>query len=171
MLQFHPVNWWGRCFELSVIPTQRQCGLVSVWPNSAPVMHVIIFFLAALRVLKYLNIVKDRRLAFRGGLAHRTISGPSKLAICSDSDWATGSTDRNSYSGNAIHFNGDLVAWFIHEPPGVATPSTEAEYIAASDANKDGLGFCYSINKVRQVNLPMQIYADNQGAMFRPTIW
>eukprot|EP00241_Pyramimonas_parkeae_P014125 CAMPEP_0114269252 /NCGR_PEP_ID=MMETSP0058-20121206/26490_1 /TAXON_ID=36894 /ORGANISM="Pyramimonas parkeae, CCMP726" /LENGTH=54 /DNA_ID=CAMNT_0001387679 /DNA_START=96 /DNA_END=257 /DNA_ORIENTATION=+ len=51
----------------------------------------------------------------------------------SDSDLAMGSTDKKSHSGNVIYVNG-LVGWYTHKQPIVAASSTEAEYVAVSDA-------------------------------------
>lgn len=73
------------------------------------------------------NMVKYRKLVFRGGLRLGAPSSSACLSIYSYSDWALGSTDRKSYFGNAQYFNGDIVAWFTQKQPVVATSSTEAE--------------------------------------------
>mmetsp|Transcript_43485 Transcript_43485/g.81431 ORF Transcript_43485/g.81431 Transcript_43485/m.81431 type:complete len:398 (+) Transcript_43485:385-1578(+) len=123
-------------------------------------------FLAALRILKYLCTVQGRKLTFRGGYEHPLPENQARLTIYSDSDWAMGSTDRKSYSGNTVFINGDLVGWYTHKQPIVATSSTEAEYVAVSDACKDGLSLYYFLGEFVQVLTPITIYMDNQGAMF-----
>lgn len=59
-------------------------------------------FLAAPRVLKHLNTVKYRKRAFRDRLRAPCGAGPDEPVIYFDSDWAMGSTDRKSYSGNVL---------------------------------------------------------------------
>lgn len=75
------------------------------------ISHTRDHFLATLRGITCLNIVKYRRPSLRGG--HRAESGTLNLAIYQDSDWAMGQTSRKLYSGNVL--NGDLVAWFIQK--------------------------------------------------------
>lgn len=99
--------------------------------------------------VKYLNTVKDRRLTFKGGLEHRATSGLSSLAGYSDTDWAMCSTDSKYHSRNVLYFNGVFVARLTQKQLVVATSSTEAVYIAMSDACEDGLGR-YFTNKMLQ---------------------
>jgi len=90
----------------------------------------------------------------------------ASVSILSDSDWAMGSVHRISYSGNVIHVNGDLVAWYTQNQSVVAASSTEAEYIAVLDACKDGLNMFHFMNEFVQVNIPIHTFMDNQGAMY-----
>lgn len=50
------------------------------------------------------------------------------------SDWAMGSTDRKSYSGNVVYMNSDLNSWYTYKQAIVVASSTEAEYVVASDS-------------------------------------
>jgi len=123
-------------------------------------------FLTALRIIKYLCAVQDRKLTYKGGRDSPLPGTQTRLTVYSDSDWAMGSTDRKSYSGNVIYMNGDLVGWYIHKQPIVAASSTDAEYVAESGAYKDGLSLYYFLGEFVLMLTPTTIYMDNQGAMF-----
>lgn len=89
-----------------------------------------------------------------------------RLVVYFDFDWAMGSVDRKFYSGNAIFTNRYLVAWFTHKQPAMAVSSAKAEHFAACDACKDGLNKYHFLRKIMQVNLPIPIHMDSQGAMY-----
>lgn len=98
-------------------------------------------FLAALCALKYMCTAKDKKRSIRGlisapGDSSVTTSG---ISIFSDYDGAMGLMDCKFYAGNAIDLDGDTVAWSTHRQEVVTVSSSEAEYIAVSDACNDGL--------------------------------
>lgn len=61
----------------------------------------------------------------------------SKLTLSSSSDWAMGSIDMKSYSGNVVFLNGILVAWWTHQQFIVAASSAETGHVAVSDFSID----------------------------------
>lgn len=91
-----------------------------------------------LRVLRYPNTVKDRKLIFRGRLRQTGgVSGGTQISGYSNSDWTMGSTGCQSCSGIVCYLIGDLVAWFTHKQLVVATSSTMDEYVDVLDICKD----------------------------------
>lgn len=84
----------------------------------------------------------------------------------SDSDFAEDVNERKSYSGSVSLMDGNLVAWHAAKQRYVATSSTEAEYVAVSEACKDGLHLLHFLSEFIQVTLPSTMRVDNMGAMF-----
>ena len=95
----------------------------------------------------------------------------AKNGLClegwTDSDWGS-SPDRRSISGYCFQLNdnGALISWASSKQRIVALSSTEAEYVAVTDAMKEG-------NYLRQLLADMtgskkqaiRLHADNQGAI------
>ena len=88
------------------------------------------------------------------------------LTIETDSDWAGDHIDRKSFSGSCVFYNGALLNYLTSKQATVSTSSTEAEYIAASEAVKEGLYFHNLISELVPVRLPIKTYIDNLGAGF-----
>ena len=84
-----------------------------------------IHFDAAKRVLRYLKGTKDLRLTF--GLNDDGLVGYT------DADWAS-QAHRHSISSSVFLVSGGVISWSSRKQPIVALSTTEAEYIAASDA-------------------------------------
>jgi hypothetical protein len=81
-------------------------------------------WIAAKRVLRYLNGAKDHGL-------HYTKSNLHLNAFC-DSDWAGCPDDRRSTSGFAVFLGDCLIAWSAKKQTVVSRSSTEAEYRSLS---------------------------------------
>ena len=56
----------------------------------------------------------------------------------SDADWAGDKKDRRSTTGYVLFFGSSPIAWRTMKQASVALSSTEAEYIAMSEATKGG---------------------------------
>jgi hypothetical protein len=114
---------------------------------------------AAKRILRYVKRTLDYGLTFDG-------TGGSILTGYSDADWAGDLVERRSTSGYTFQFCGGTISWSSKRQSVVARSSTEAEYIAMSQAAAEAvwlrrflrdLGFAQSS--------PTTIYADNLSAM------
>ena len=119
--------------------------------------------MALVRVLRYLKTTIDDKLTLR---VHDKSTNCCNLTIETDSDWASDITDRKSFSGSCVFYNGALLNFLTSKQATVSTSSTEAEYIAASEAVKEGLYFVNLISELTTVNLPVKTYIDNIGAGF-----
>ena len=117
---------------------------------------------ALIRVLRYLKTTINNKLTLR---VH-DMSSTCNLTIETDSDWASDHVDRKSYSGSCIFYNGSILNFIVSKQATVSISSTEAEYIALSEAVKEGLYFVNLIDEIIHVNLPVKTYVDNIGAGF-----
>ena len=86
---------------------------------------------AAKRVLRYLKGTSDY------GLEYAKTGLPLFGVV--DADWAGDAVDRRSYSGYAYILAGSVVSWEARKQRTVALSSTEAEYMALSEATKEAL--------------------------------
>ncbi|XP_031387187.1 secreted RxLR effector protein 161-like [Punica granatum] len=80
-------------------------------------------------ILKYLRRTKDMVLVYGGG--------ELRLDGFTDSDFQSDVDDRKSISGYIFTCNGGAVIWKSSKQETIADSTTEAEYIAASDAAKE----------------------------------
>ena len=89
------------------------------------------------------------------------------LHAYTDADWA-GSTligDSKSTSGYVVMLAGGPIAWSSRRQATVATSSTYSEYVGQANAIKQACHLIQFLGEVyRFPNLPLKIYADNQGA-------
>ena len=89
------------------------------------------------------------------------------LYAYTDADWA-GSTligDSKSTSGYVVMLAGAPIAWSSRRQTTVATSSTYAEYVGQANVIKQACHLIQFLGEVyRFPNLPLKIYADNQGA-------
>ena len=117
---------------------------------------------ALIRVLRYLKTTIDTPFIIK--LNNTSSKDTVTMTIISDSDWAGDRSDRKSFSGNCVLIDGALVNFISSKQPTVSTSSTEAEYISASEACKEGLYFRNLLNELITVNLPIKVWVDNIGA-------
>jgi len=113
---------------------------------------------AVKRVFRYLARTQDQGLYYRGG---GTVSG------FTDADWGS-SDDRRSIGGYTFLFCGAAVCWNSKKQATVALSSTEAEYMALTQAVKESLwlqGILSDLGAEGHVPDVKSIYADNQGAI------
>ena len=91
--------------------------------------------LAVKRTLRYLQQPKAFGIAY-SGVQDTTKSFPEPVCYM-DSDWAGDRQDRRSTGGYVITLCGGVISWKTRKQDVVALSTTEAEYIALSDAVKE----------------------------------
>ena len=74
----------------------------------------------------------------------RPIDAESELVGYVDSDWASCSKTRLSFTGVCLHLAGGTITWKACLQPTIAGSSTEAEFMGANDAGKTIL-FVHSV--------------------------
>eukprot|EP00959_Pyramimonas_sp_CCMP1952_P390283 8178342-Pyramimonas_sp.AAC.1 len=146
--------WIARCTRPDILFSVQY---LSQFANCACREH----WMALLRVLRYLKSIIDDKLTLR---IHDKTTSHCNLRIETDSDWASDHTDSKSFSGSCVFYNGSLLNFLVSKQATVTTSSTEAEYIALSEAVKEGLYFVNLINEVISVKTPVETYIDNIGA-------
>lgn len=118
---------------------------------------------AALHYLKYLSGTANYGLCFTRNNGKRELQ--LHLEIFSDASWGNDLETRRSTSGMVVKFNGNIVSWSSRKQKTVALSSTEAEYMAASEATCEALWLRTWVMEVFRVEVPVIIYCDNQSAI------
>jgi len=111
---------------------------------------------AALHVLQYLYHTR------RVGL---TLGGELKIAGYSDADWVGDHDDRKSTGSYIFKIGVGAIAWQSKKQSIVALSSTEAEYMALTQATKQAIWLCQFIEELGAELNPIVIFGDNQGSM------
>jgi hypothetical protein len=112
-------------------------------------------------ILKYLNRTKEMFVVF-GGDEELIVKGYTDASFMTDPD------DFKSQSGYVFTLNGGAVSWKSSKQSTVADSTMEAEYIAASEASKEGYWikkFVTELGVVPTALDPVEIYCDNSGAV------
>ena len=101
--------------------------------NAGPIMS---HHSAAKRTLRYLQQTKQLGILY--GNNHSSQGFPEPVCY-TDSDWAGDRQDRRSTGGYVVMLCGGVISWKTRKQDVVALSTTEAEYIALSDAVKEVL--------------------------------
>ena len=143
-------------------------GLLARYSSNPQPHH----FLAALRVLEYLNSHPDLSLVFRGTSTGSIADLKLSIQAYSDADWAGCNDTRRSTTGTIILLNGNIIHWNSVKQRTVATSSTEAEYMALADTAKEIKWFNAWLKEVLlvvpqefELGSPSTIHVDNTAAI------
>ncbi|KAK8667688.1 hypothetical protein V6N13_007836 [Hibiscus sabdariffa] len=112
-------------------------------------------------ILKYLRRTKDVFLVY-GGEEELRIKGYTDASFQTDKD------DSRSQSGFVFCLNGGTVSWKSSKQDTVADSTTEAEYIAASEAAKEAVWikkFITELGVIPSISDAVDLYCDNNGAI------
>ncbi|KAK8574601.1 hypothetical protein V6N12_062291 [Hibiscus sabdariffa] len=116
---------------------------------------------AVKNILKYLRRTKDVFLVY-GGEEELHIKGYTDASFQTDKD------DSRSQSGFVFYLNGGAVSWKSSKQDTVADSTTEAEYIAASEAAKEAVWikkFITELGVIPSIADAVDLYCDNNGAI------
>ncbi|KAJ9538531.1 hypothetical protein OSB04_031264 [Centaurea solstitialis] len=119
-------------------------------------------WVAVKNILKYLRRTKEMFLVFGGSEDEISVTGYSDASFQTDRD------DYRSQSGYVFTLNGGAISWKSSKQDTIADSTTEAEYIAASDAAKEAVwlrNFITDLRVVASISRPVDIYCDNSGAV------
>ena len=111
-------------------------------------------------ILKYLRRTKDLLLVYGGNSL--------KVEGYTDSSFQSDVDDSKSNSGYVYTLNGGAVCWKSSKQDTTADSTIEAEYIAASDAAKEGVWlkkFITDLGVVPDSEKSTSLYCDNYGAI------
>lgn len=113
---------------------------------------------AGKRVLRYLK----KTINF--GLIFRNTNEP--LFGFTDADWGNCPNDRKSYTGYCFILSGSAITWESRKQCTVALSSTEAEYMALSDATKECIYLSKLFSELWDNNIKqVRILTDNRGSI------
>ena len=115
---------------------------------------------AVKRLLRYVKGSLDLKLQYRR-------DGNQELIGFTDSDWGNVINDRYSITGSCFKLQGALISWSSKKQPTIALSSTEAEYMALSNAVQEALWLQKLISEFNSnyIKNPIKIYCDNMGAI------
>lgn len=116
-------------------------------------------FVAAKNVLRYLKGTMNLGLVYRKSVEH------DKFRVCgyTDADWANGA-DRKSYTGFMFKLGSNVISWGCYKQSCIALSSTEAEYIALSEAAKEAVYVRAILGELTGQSESVTLYSDNQSA-------
>ena len=119
---------------------------------------------ALMRVYRYLRGTSDLTLTYHGDEGESK-SFPDPICYV-DADWAADINDRRSISGHVFLMSGGAVCWSSKKQKSTALSSTEAEYMAASNATKEAIWVRTLLSELSQLSSgPTTLFIDNQSAM------
>ncbi|KAG2758651.1 hypothetical protein Pcac1_g29243 [Phytophthora cactorum] len=112
------------------------------------------------RVFRYIQGTKTHGIEFQG-------SCEDGLQGYSDADWAGDIESRRSTSGYAFMMNGGCISWRSKKQRTVALSSTEAEYMALSEATQEAAWLKVFLCELGEManDEAVKIYEDNQGSI------
>ena len=112
-------------------------------------------------ILKYLRRTKDVFLMYGGNSEMKVIG------YC-DASFQTDKDDSRSQTGYLFTLNGGAVSWKSSKQTTTADSTTEAEYIAASEAAKEAVWikkFITELEVLPEIEKGITMYCDNTGAI------
>ncbi|KAL0449557.1 UNVERIFIED_CONTAM: Retrovirus-related Pol polyprotein from transposon TNT 1-94 [Sesamum latifolium] len=142
-----PVHRPDVAYALSVTSRYQACAKEAHWG-------------AVKSILKHLKRTRDMFLIYGGG--ELILEGYSDASFQSDDD------DAKSQSDFVFKLNGGVVAWKSFKQDTTADSTTEAEYIAASEAAKEAVwmkNYIQELGVVPSIAEPIVIFCDNNGAI------
>lgn len=111
----------------------------------------------AKRVLKYLKKTKHYCLTYN--------KENVELTGFVDADWASDSLDRKSYTGFCFVMNGSVISWQSRKQKTVSLSSTEAEYVALSEASREAVYLRNLMYEITGRQCAIKLKCDNQSAL------
>lgn len=110
----------------------------------------------AKRVLRYLAGTRSCVLSFS--------KDGCELEGYVDADWAGNVKDRKSYTGFVFKLAGAAISWESNKQKTVALSSTEAEYMALSEASKEAIYLKNLLYELIGYTCSVTVFNDNQSA-------
>jgi hypothetical protein len=98
------------------------------------------------------------------GITYGTNTGDGLLGYC-DADYAGDVDTRRSTTGYVFILHGGAVTWCSKRQPTIAVSTTEAEYMAAAHAVKEGLWLRKLLGDLSMHIDTVAVFADNQSAI------
>jgi hypothetical protein len=115
------------------------------------------------RVLAYLKGTKDHGLTYCNNPLTRKIP---EITGFSDSNYASDKDDRKSIGSYVFILNNGSISWVSKKQQTVAKSTTEAEYMALSQAASEGYWLRMFIKEIGfNTDRPLVINGDNQGSI------
>ena len=115
------------------------------------------------RVFRYLHGTSDYGLCYQG---RPRLDRVLDIHGFVDADWAGDLDQRSSTSGYVFNLFGGVVSWMSKKQSVVALSTTEAEYMAATQASKEAVWLQRLCSSMGLVQGAIRIDCDSQSAIF-----
>ncbi|KAK8670919.1 hypothetical protein V6N13_037531 [Hibiscus sabdariffa] len=127
-------------------------------------------YASAIGSIMYAMICTRPNLSYALSMTSRYQANPEQLSIkgYTDASFQTDKDDSRSQSGFVFCLNGGAVSWKSSKQDTVVDSTTEAEYIAASEAAKEAVWikkFVTELGVGPSISDAMELYCDNNGAI------
>jgi hypothetical protein len=114
-------------------------------------------------ILRYLKGTSDLKILYNGG-------GGNGLYGYSDSSWANDHDDLHSTSGFVFLLADSAISWSLHKQKTAAQSTTEAEYMALTDAANQAMWYRMYLEELGyQVTNPILLHEDNKESVIFPS--
>lgn len=110
------------------------------------------------RIFKYLKGTSDISIVY--GSNHQKM-----LTTYSDADFAGDARTRRSTSGVVCMYMGGPISWISRRQKSVALSTTEAEFVAASEASKEAVWLMRLLNEITELSSVPRLLIDNMSAV------
>ncbi|KAH9704344.1 hypothetical protein KPL70_011418 [Citrus sinensis] len=131
-------------------------GMISRYQSNPGPEH----WTAVKHIMKYLKRTKNYMLVY---------SGDELIPVgYTDSDFMSDKDSRKSTSGYVFTLGSGAISWRSVKQSCIADSTTEAEYVAASEAAKEAVWlrkFLQDLEVVPAVTAPLKLFCDNSGAV------
>lgn len=111
------------------------------------------------RIFRYLVGTMDY------GILYRAADTPASLTIYSDADYAGDIDSRKSTSGYVSIYSGGAITWASQRQQSVSLSTTEAEFVAASQATKEAIWLNRLFDDIAREHEKPSLLMDNQSAI------
>jgi len=101
----------------------------------------------------------------KSGICFSSNVHESSLKCYSDSDFAADSETRRSVSGMVMTYAGGAITWASKKQQSVSLSTTEAEFVAASEAAKEIVWLTRLFNEITELGEIPILQVDNQSAI------
>ena len=145
----------------AAIGTRLDIAFVVVALSRYNVKPYRVHLTVAKRVLQYLKATAYVKLVFPS----TTSTEASPLVGYTDSDFTGDRADRKSQGGHIFKVYGAPISWLLRKQGLVAFSTTEAEYIACSNATREAEWLAQLHKDVTSETVVPTIYCDSNGAL------
>ncbi|KAJ9544634.1 hypothetical protein OSB04_024341 [Centaurea solstitialis] len=156
--------WLSKCFQMKDLGEAAYILGIKIYRNRSRRLIGLsqgeAHWVAVKNILKYLRCTNEMFLVFGGSEDEIRVIGYSDASFQTDID------DYRSQLGYVFTQNGGAISWKSSKLDTIEDSTTEAEYIAASDAAKEAVwlrNFITDLRVVASISRPVDIYCDNSG--------
>lgn len=153
-----PVKELIGCLLYAVMGTRPDLSFALNVCSRYQTKPTVLLWQALKKILRYVKGTLDFKLKYEKN------SETDVLVGYADADWA-GDEDRKSTTGFTFQVFGNTVCWSTRKQSTVALSSTEAEYVALSEAAREGVWLRNLITELVSAKPIIIIYEDNQGCI------